>query len=265
MRKLICGLLSLVTIYALAVPASADSSAASCQEMIGQARGAYYNLKRQGFRGFKATIEPNWDVILGPTSTPESLKVFRSIRFFMVADANGAVTVTHQIADTEKARSEAYARQIHENLQRLVAGFFGIWTMFMVSSPFPESDTSFKIDNAGKECRLFFTTESTDIVLAITNDLLITEWKLSSPGAKRTIKPLFQKTSEGLLLKGYHSVFEPVGEDIRTELEFTIQYQDVDGLKLPHTVELQGLHGSEPVTAELRFSQYVLNPRQARR
>src|ERR1700752_339766 len=259
MRKLIGAMLSLVAMHGLTMPVAGDTAAGGCQEMIGQARSAYYNPKRQGLAGFQATIKPNWKVILGQTSTPKNLKVFQSIRFSLAADANGVVTVTHDFAENPQA--EAYVKPIHDDVQRLVSGFFRIWGVFMISSPFPESGSPLKTDNVAQECRLYFTYQTTDVVLAMTNDLLITELKLSSPRARRTIKPVFQKTSEGLLLKGYHSLFDPVGEGIRSELDATIEYQDVAGMKLPRKLEIRGMLGAEPIAAELSFDEYVLNPR----
>jgi hypothetical protein len=179
----------------------------------------------------------------------------------MVVDANGAVTVHHDFLESEEAAVEAYVKQIHDNVQQLVSGFFGIWSVFMITSPFPESGKPLKAFNSAKDCRLFFVTETADVALAMTNDLLISEFQLSGPRGKRTIKPVFQKTSEGLLLKGYHSLFEPVGDGTKTETDATIEYQDVDGLKLPHKLEIRGLFGRESIAAELRFDQYVLNPR----
>jgi len=108
-----------------------------------------------------------------------------------------------------------------------------------------------------------YTTAGSDVFLAMTDDLLITELRLKSSVGKRTIRPVFQKTSDGLLLRGYHSLFEPIGDGIKTELEITIEYHDGDGMKLPHKLELRGMLGNEPIAAELTFDQYVLNPRTA--
>jgi hypothetical protein len=260
-RKLLSALVSLVTIHAVTVPVSAHSARTSSQDLIARARGAYYNVTRQGFNGFQAAIEPNWEVTLGPTVTAQNLKLFRGMRFSMTVDANGAVTISHEVAETEKTRLEPYVLPIHSNVQRLVAGFFGAWARFMVNSPFPETESQIKIQNSDKEYLVSYTTQSSDALLTMTNDLLIVEWKLTSPRAKRTIRPLFQKTAEGLLLSGYKSIFEPVGEGIKTTLDFNIDYQDVGGLKLPNKIRIKGMHGSEPVEAELSFTQHVLNPR----
>jgi hypothetical protein len=261
MRKLIHVCVSLGTICALTMPVSAQSAPTSNQGVIGRARGAYYNLGKQGFAGFKATIEPNWEVTLGPTATQENLKIFQAVRLSMTVDANGAVTVSHEVADTEKLRAGPYVREIQNNVQRLVASFFGMWARFMVSSPFPENESQVKIENSGGERRLLYTADSADVVLTMTNDLLVTEWKRTGPNARRTIKPLFQKTDTGFLLNGYKSLYEPVGAGIKTDLEFTIEYQDIDGMKLPHKIDIRGVHGGQPVAAEFTFNQYVLNPR----
>jgi hypothetical protein len=260
-EKLISTVAPLIMICALTVAVSGQPAPPQSQEVIGQARNAYYNLRKQGFSGFKAAIEPNWEVTLGPAATKENLKIFQALRFAMAVDANGAVTVTHEVADTEKLKVGPYVRQIHDNVQRLVASFFGMWAGFMVRSPFPEHETQIRVENSGGERRLSYTAESVDVVLTMTNDLLITEWKRTGPGARRIINPLFQKTDEGLLLNSYKSLFEPVGEGIKTTLEFTIEYQDVSGMKLPHKIEIRGVHGNEPIAAELTFNQFVLNPR----
>ena len=122
----------------------------------------------------------------------------------------------------------------------------------MVNSPFPETE-QIKIENSGGENRLSFNMQSGEVMLRMTGDFLITEWKLSGPTGKRTVKPRFQKTVEGFLLTGYQSVFEPTNAGIKTTLDFNIEYRDVDGMKLPHKVRFSGMHGTEPVEAELIF------------
>jgi hypothetical protein len=252
---------ALSAICALAIGASAQSGSAEKDDVIRRARGAYYNLTTNGLTGFKANIHPNWEVILGPTATQQNLKVFRTLQFSMTVDASGTVTVSHEVVNPEKIRVEPYVNQIYGHVNRLVTSFFGTWAAFVVSSPFPETGDKTKIENAGNGYHLFHTTPSADVMLTLTSDLLITEWKLTNSRGQRTVKPLFQKTTEGLLLAGYHSAFEPTGEGIKSTLDLRIEYQEFSGLKLPHKIQIKGIHGSEPVEAELEFSQYVLNPR----
>jgi hypothetical protein len=248
-RKLIGALTSLLLILSVTVSISAHSVRCGDPDVIGQARDAYYNLTRQGFYGFDAALDPNWEVILGPTATNENLKVFRALRFSITVDARGAVTVTHAVVSTDRTRLQPYIKQIDYNIQRLVKPILGTWAMFMVNSPFPENQV--RLENSGNSYHLFYTTESRDVMLTMTSDLLITEWKITDATAKRTIKPVFQKTTDGLLLTGYQSVFEPLGEGKKTTLEVNIGYQLVSGMKLPRKIQFKGMYGDEPVEAEV--------------
>jgi hypothetical protein len=242
-------------ILALAASVYPQQQAPTNQDVVSQVRNAYYSLARKGFKGFTATIEPNWEVILGQTATPANLKIFRAVQFSMVVDENGAVTVTHEVgADAAKPDLQPTVNRIHYDIQRLVTGFFNTWRIFAVSSPFPDATTAVKVESAPKQYRVSYPTQSGDVAITLTSDLLLTEWNISTPTVKRTVKPQFQKTPDGLLLSGYHGVFEPVGDGIKTTLDFKIEYQDVNGLKVPRKLRFNGMHGSEPVEAELVFT-----------
>lgn len=254
MRKLARPLGSLLTIYALTVSVHASGQETANQAVIGRARGAYYSLARNGFKGFKATIEPNWEVILAHTATPESLEVFRAVRFSLIVDEKGAITINHEVnAILTTPKMQRVVNEIHYHLQRLVAGFFSTWGMFMVDSAFGEANTQIKVEHLGKEYRLTHSAAPGEVTILMTSDLLITEWNLVSPRAKRIVKPHFQKTDAGFLLTGYQGIFEPITAGTKATLDFRIEYQDVGGMKLPHKVRLGGTYGDEPVEAELVF------------
>jgi hypothetical protein len=147
--------------------------------------------------------------------------------------------------------------RIQYDLQRLVIGFFNTWRTFVVTSPLSVPENVIKLENQGKEYRLSYITLSGEITIVMTDELLIRETKFSGRSVKRTLKPQFEKTADGFLLTDYKQVTEPVGEGITTILDFHIQYQDLNGLKLPQKVRLGGTYGTEPVQAELTF---VLKP-----
>ena len=253
MKRLTRAPAALVTILALTVSAHPRQQSATNQEVLTRARAAYYSLAKKGFKGFTASVEPNWEVILGNTATPASLKVFRAVQFSMVVDANGTVTaVTHEAgANAAKPELQPTVNRIHSDVQRLVAGFFNTWRIFTVNSPFPE--TEIQIENPGKHYNFSYTTPNGKVTATMMDDFSITEWQLAGPTVKRTVKPQFQKTADGFLLTAYQALFEPVGEGIRTKLDFQIEYQELSGMKVPFKVRLSGMHGSEPVEAELVF------------
>ena len=219
----------------------------------------YYNLRRQSFNGFQATIEPNWEVILADTATEENLKVFRAVHFFMTVDARGAVTLRHEVDEKQRTKVKPYLSQIHDDVQRLLAGFFRTWSFFMIDSAFPE--TQIKLERVGAQHIVSYTFRSDQVVLNMSPDFVLTEGRFSGPTSRRVINPIFQMTSEGFVLTGYQTVFEPVAAGVRSTLETRVEYQDVTGMKLPNKIHIKGMYGSEPIEAELRFTQYVLPPR----
>jgi hypothetical protein len=247
-----------LALVALTVSVCANGQVAThddVPDVLGRARSSYYNLTRKGFKGFTATVEPNWEIILASSATSENLKVFRDVKFSMVVDGNGVVTVRHELGpNAAKPNLEPIVQKIHYDTERLIVGFFNTWRTFMVSSPFPETENPIKLENPDNQYRLVYNRQAGEVVIMMTRDFLITDWSLSGPAAKRTVKPHFEKTADGFLLTSYQGLFEPVGAGIKTTLDFTIEYQDVSGLKLPHKVQLKGMHGSEPVEAELVFT-----------
>jgi len=247
-------LASILIVLAITVSVYPHAQTVSNKDVLKKGRSAYYSLARKGFNGFTAAIEPNWEVILAQTATPANLKIFRDVRFTMVVDANGAVTVTHELGpNATKPELQPTVNRIHYDVQRLVTGFFNTWRLFVVSSPFPETESQVKIENPSKQYRFSYTTQAGEITITTSRDLLIKEWNLVGPTVKRTVKPQFQKTPDGYLLTGYHGVFDPIGNGIKTTLDFQIEYQDFKGMQVPQRVRLSGMHGSEPVEAELAF------------
>ncbi|HKS08152.1 MAG TPA: hypothetical protein VJS13_01310 [Pyrinomonadaceae bacterium] len=255
MTKLTCLLSSLSIFLPLILAAQPGEQTASTQhDVISRASVEYYSLARKGFKGFTATIEPNWEVILAQTATPANLKIFRDVRFTMVVDANGAITVTHELGpNASKPDLQPTVNRIHSDVQRLLTGFFSTWRLFVVGSPFPANEIQVKLEKSRNQYRLSYTTQAGDVTITTTGDLLIKEWNLSGPTLRRAVKPQFQKTLDGYLLTGYHGNFEPVGDGIKTTLDFKIEYQDFNGMKVPQKVRFNGMHGSEPVEAELVF------------
>jgi len=249
---------ALLWVAALFLLASSVSGQTTDDKLIADARAAYYNLARHGFNGFHAAIEPDWKVILADTATPENLKIFRSQHFSLNVDSNGAITVNREFDETQDTKPTPSVKQIYDNVQRLVTGFFGTWTFFMIRSPIPE--LQIRIESVDKEYRLFYKVQSTDVMLRMTRDFLITEGQLSDLKARRTLTPVFQKTSEGFLLLGYNTVFEPVAQGNKTTINTTIEYHDVGGVKLPGKIHIKGMYGVEPVEAELRFTELALTP-----
>jgi len=252
-----------VLVFTILLPVplgNAQSRPVRSEELLTHARKIYYNLRRLGFNGFQATIEPNWEVILADTATEENLKVFSAVHFFITVDAQGTVTLRHEVDEKQRTRVKPYVTQIHDDVLRLVAGFFRTWSFFTIDSPFP--DTQIKIESVGTQHFVSYTFRSDQVVLDMSPDYVLTEGRFVGPTSRRVVNPIFEMTPDGFVLTGYHTVLEPVAAGVRSTMDTRVEYQDVGGMKLPSKIQIKGMYGSEPIEAELKFTRYVPNSRQ---
>lgn len=225
--------------------------AQTTDDVTSRARNSYYNLPRQGFKGFTAKLEPNWEVILGTTATRNNLKVFRDIKFSIVVDEKGIVTVTHKLGtNAAKPNLQNLVQKIHSDIERLIMACFATWRMFMITSPFL-GENSIKIAHSGDRFEISYAASAGNVTIKMTESLLITEYSLVGSTSRRIVKPRFEKDVDGLILTGYESVFEPVNAGKSTNLEFRIEYQSLGGMKLPSKIAFSGTHREEPVAAEV--------------
>src|SRR5690242_16691449 len=82
--------------------------AADSKNVVEKARHAYYNLRAAGLDEFRATIKPNWSLVLkdqlkaDPEKGKAAVQLLNGLHFSMLLDKDGKVTVTHH-TDTEPA------------------------------------------------------------------------------------------------------------------------------------------------------------------
>ena len=68
----------------------------------------------------------------------------------MVVNADGVVNVRHELGpNAAKPNLRNTVQKIHYDTERLIVGFFNTWRIFMVSSPFPETENPIKLETPG--------------------------------------------------------------------------------------------------------------------
>ena len=102
--------LPLLIACSLAVMAQSRTPVAD-NKVIEDARHAYYSLRTAGLDEFRATVKPNWELVLkdqlkaDPVGAQAGLKLLNGIHFSMLLDNAGKVTVTHH-TDTEPSNEQ---------------------------------------------------------------------------------------------------------------------------------------------------------------
>ncbi len=148
------------TLWTFSLPCSygaqkADTAQADKDKkaIVKRARDGYYSLRKLGLVKFEASITPNWVVTLkdqiksDPSSAQASLKLLNGLHFAMDLGADGNVKVTHH-TDVAPASEQMAASfdQIYGGMEQAVSGFFASWSIFMLTSPFPEVESDYKLE-----------------------------------------------------------------------------------------------------------------------
>ena len=258
-RKL-CLLLIACCFFAMA---QAQTSVADSKKVIQDARHAYYSLRAVGLDEFRATVKPNWELVLkdqlksDPAGAQAGLKLLNGLHFSMLLDRSDKVTVTHH---TDTAPSNEQQRKgfddIYSGMDQAINGFFTTWELFMLNSPFPAADSNYTLENLGTQYRLSYKDGTADVVTMMGKDLIITDIKVSSPEFISSVRPQFVHTPKGFVLTGYNADYKPTSGPGIVKLALKIDHQPVSGLQLPVSLVLDSVMDGAPTHMELAFSEH---------
>ena len=231
------------------------------KRVIEQARRAYYGLRALGLDEFQAAVKPNWEIVLkgqlkaDPVAGERGLKVLNGLHFSMVLDKDGKVTLTHH-TDAEPANEQQRKGfdEIYSGMDQAIDGFFATWSLFMLNSPLPATESAYKLDDLGSEYRLSYKDGDSDVVTQMGKDFIISDLRVKSPQFTSSVRPQFTHTEQGLVLSGYAADYVPTSGPGVIKLDVKIDHQPVSGLQLPVTLKVDSVYDGAPTHIELAFS-----------
>jgi hypothetical protein len=261
-------LLVLVGAHALTVPFACGAGQPDKRQVVTSARRAYYSLRGHGVSEFQSNVQPNWRVVLkdqlasNPDGAAAALNVLNGIHFTVSVSPTGKVTVNHR-ADVplSDAKMREGFNQIFDGMQQALSGFFDSWSPFMLTSPFPDPEGDYQLEEVGNQYRLRYKDGNADILTAMSKDLVISEIAVASPAFKSTIRPRFANSVQGLVLIGYDASYEGTSDGVSVQLKAVIENQEASGLQLPGKLTLSGSYQKSSFEMELAFSNYQVRSR----
>jgi hypothetical protein len=252
----------------LAASSAQGQGAVDKQKILAQARQSYYNLRAEGMSGFQCDVTPNWELMLAkerkenPSSTNAAIKTLSQLRFTTSLAADSSVKVTHNdLAGQSEEMMKALA-QIYGGMEQMASGFFETWNVFMLSPPFPEVRSEYRLESAGPGYRLTYKEGTADVVTTMGRDFAISEMQITTPESNSVIHPTFARTAKGLRLSGYEPSYESQKPDEATQLRVLVDYQDLQGLSMLQKLNLSGSYGGSPFAIELTFSGCQVTKKQ---
>lgn len=229
----------------LAVPpkAAAPKVAADSEEVLQKARAAYVNLSGKGFKRYRFIATPDWAAMLAeqaktnPEGYRAALDLFAKVRFDVLVGPQGDAQVSHNTVDSPNPQTTAGLNQVYSGMEQTLTGFFQTWTPFMVSTPFPPSGTSARVEDAGSHY-LVDWEEAGDVKVHLQMDrtFAITEMKVKSPAFDSTIHPTFERQPAGLVLAGYDAEYASTASSMRLKVQ--IGNKAIQELPLPVALDL---------------------------
>jgi hypothetical protein len=255
--------LCLISLLAIAFASAAQSQSPADKKVVEEARKAYYNLRGAGLDEFRATIKPDWALVLkdqlkaDPAKGEAAVKLLNGLHFSMLLDKDGKVTVTHH-TDTEPANEQQRQGfdQIYSGMDQAINGFFTTWSVFMLGPPLPAANSIYRLEDLGVQYRISYKEGEADVITTMGKDLIVTEVKVNSKEFISSVRPQLTRTAKGFVLSGYTADYKPTSGPGVVKLDLRIENQAVSGLQLPANLVLDSVLDGEPTHMELAFSEH---------
>lgn len=210
-------------------------------EIIRAARGAYYNLPKEGVNEFARSVIPDWAATLKQELKSDvrpdnpALKLLNGIHFWVSVSETGKIRLGHQVdINPSPSQVDDFQKAI-SGTEETIDGFWKSATVFLLTTAFPSADSSYEISEQQGDYVLSYRQGSYDILTTFAKDYSITEIKVTSATLTSLLKPKFTKIDRGFLLAGYDADYQ-VNHAEASHISTEIQYQEMEGLRLPSDV-----------------------------
>ncbi len=229
-------------------------------ETLKKARQSYYSLKDQGLTGFQCTMDPNWAFLLepqreaNPTGIDAAIQKLQALHFALSVGADGNAKVTHNELTAENQQVADGLKQVYSGMEQMATGFFQTWSAYTISPALPDLTTPFELNSIGSDYVISYKEGSAEVTTTMDHDYAISSMRVKTTEFDSTIKPRFKKNPKGLLLSSYQAIYRGATAADATDLDVTIDYQEVNGLQLPQEIFLVGSYGATPFKVKVNFS-----------
>jgi len=238
---------------------AAAAAQADDKQIITAARGAYYNLDKHAFAQLQCEVTPNWNIALrnlmkkDPEAAKSRLKLLQRFKFAVALGAEGSAKVTHNDIKPPNAQQAQAYQKIYGGVVQMLVGFFDTWNLFVRNSPLPAVDSEYKLKNHDGRWQLTYKEGTAEIYTDFDKNYAIHELKVSAQDFVSSIHPQFARTGDGLLFNSYQADYRSKAGDL-TQLQARIDYQTVDGFRVPARMEMRGATKGQAVAGELGFT-----------
>jgi hypothetical protein len=244
----------------LLLPSFTSAQKPDKTETLKKARQSYYSLKDQGLTEFQCTMAPNWAFLLAeqrkndPAGIDAAIQKLQALHFGLTLGLDGVAKVTHNELTAENEQVANGLKQVYSGMEQMAVGFFQTWSAYTISPAFPDPATPFELNSIGSDYVISYKEGSAEVTTTMAKDYAISSMRVKTSEFDSTIKPQFKKIPKGLLISGYQALYRGATAAEATDLDVTIDYQDINGLQIPQEISLSGSYGASPFKVKVNFS-----------
>lgn len=232
------------------------------KQLLSNARQKYYNLKRAGLVELESNIQPNWDVVLGPQTNAATLKLLNAIHFSMAIDSQSTFNMFHRTDDyAAKQKAAGALDPIYQGMHDAVTRFISTWSIFTLTSPFPDPESEYEIEQTADQIRFSHKEQNNQVTTVTNKDFSVIEMTVLGEGFTASLEPVLETTATGYILKGYSGNYRTSSGARETLLKVSIDYQEIKGLQLPRKVYVETVYEKVPAQIEWLFTDYQVKVR----
>ncbi len=244
----------------LVVPIVSPAQQPNKTDLLKKARQSYYSLKDEGLTEFQCSMAPNWAFLLAeqrkadPAGIDAAIQKLQGVHFDLALGLDGNVKVTHNEITAENEQVASGLKQVYSGMEQMASGFFQTWSAYMISPALPELTTPFHLEAVGSDYRISYKDGTADVTTTMGHDYAISVQRVKTSEFDSTIKPQFKKSPKGLVLASYQANYRGAAPADATELDVSIDYQEINGLQFPQEISLSGSYGSTPFKVKVNFA-----------
>ena len=243
-------------------PAQTSANKPDKKEILVKARQSYYVLRNEGLKSFQCVIQPNWKQLLAyllekpVTDNDPRLAQIAAVQYAAVIDEQGSAKVSP--VRPAGANIDSSLDEVITGGQQVVDGFFKSWGPMVITGAFPEEqDQNYDLSDQPDGYHLIQKAGDVSIEFILARDIVLTAMKVTSPSTNILMLPKYSKTEKGLLMSGVDTDINKGAQVVN----FQVQYQTLEGFRLPGKVSYQVTLPSQKGSFELNFTQYQLTKR----
>jgi hypothetical protein len=187
------------------------------------------------------------------SSDHPALKALNGIHFWISINKKGAARISHQddTVPLDQASIENRSKVI-SGIEETLGGFSHTLTPFLFTSPFPDVEGAYELDDLGDKLRISYREAQFNVETFMTRDFEVIEMNLNGPGLSVSIRPQLTRTAKGFILSGYSGTYQPVAGGRAIPISVRIEYREVEGFRVPAKLSVD----ADTHKVDFEFSDY---------